>query len=398
MALVTSSKEPDSGEANRVAIVVTTIGDGAFVPEMRPLFEAAGGRLMLIVIGDRKTPAGCGAAVARLSADGHDATWMDEAAQREWLAHVPDFASHIPWNSDNRRNVGVLEAWRRGVDVVVCLDDDNLPIDAVDFVARYSRVGGIASAPEIHTGNRWVNVCELIECRSGYDDAPVSVFARGYPFARRGPERLSISPAPIDARIALHLGLWLGEPDVDAATRASVAPRAVAARVDSPVVLPANALAPFSTQNLAAARRLVPAWWFVRMGAGCPGLRMDRFGDMFQGYFAAMAIAAMGERIAVGPPLVAHGRNVHALGQDLAVELPGMVLLDSMLPFLETPISRADSYADAYLSIASGLTDWARAANAPLWQASLPAWADATAESMRAWVDACRLLDPAPID
>jgi hypothetical protein len=223
----------------------------------------------------------------------------------------------------------------------------------------------------------------------------VSVFARGFPLARRVPERLVISPAPIDARVALHLGLWLGEPDVDAATRASVAPRAVAARLDSPAILPAHALAPFSTQNLAAARRLVPAWWFVRMGDGCPGLRMDRFGDMFQGYFAAMAIAAMGERIAVGPPLVEHGRNVHALGQDLAVELPGMLLLDSMLPFLETPLARPDSYASAYLSIASGLTDWARTAEAPLWRNSLPAWADSTAETMRAWVDACRVLDTA---
>jgi hypothetical protein len=240
-----------------------------------------------------------------------------------------------------------------------------------------------------------VNVCELIECRSGVDDAPVSVFARGFPLARRVPERLVISPGAIDARIALHLGLWLGEPDVDAATRASVVPRSVAARVDSPVILPADALAPFSTQNLAAARRLVPAWWFVRMGEGCPGLRMDRFGDMFQGYFAAMAIAAMGERIAVGPPLVEHGRNVHALGQDLAVELPGMLLLDSMLPFLETPLARVDSYAAAYLSIASGLTDWARTAEAPLWRNSLPAWADSTAETMRAWVDACRVLDSA---
>jgi hypothetical protein len=386
-----------TADVNRVAVVITTISDGTFVDAMRPLFEIAGGRLMLIVIGDRKSPPACGRAVARLSADGHDAIWMDEAAQRAWLANVPDLASHIPWNSDNRRNVGFLEAWRRGADVIVSIDDDNLPLDAVDFFAQYSRVGGVVSAPEVQTGNRWVNVCELIECRSGYDDAPVSVFPRGFPLARRGSDRLAISSDPIDAPIALHLGLWLGEPDVDAATRASVAPRAVAARVASPVILPAHALASFSTQNLAAARRLVPAWWFVRMGDGCPGMRMDRFGDMFQGYFAAMAIAAMGERIAVGPPLVEHGRNVHALGQDLAVELPGMVLLDAMLPYLETPIARADSYADAYLSIASGLTDWARATDAPLWRDSLPAWADATAETMRAWVDACRALDPAAI-
>ena len=114
---MTPSGKPSTGEANRVAVVVTTIGDGAFVDAMRPLFEAADGRLALIVIGDRKSPAGCGAAVARLAADGHDATWMDEAARACW--RTCDLAAHIPWNSGQSAQRGRAEARRRGVDVVV---------------------------------------------------------------------------------------------------------------------------------------------------------------------------------------------------------------------------------------------------------------------------------------
>jgi hypothetical protein len=382
------------GPASRVAVVVTTIGDGRFVEGIRPLFEAAEGRLALIVVGDRKSHPGCGAAVARVASDGHDAIWMDEAAQCAWLANVPGLDAHIPWNSDNRRNIGVLEAWRRGLDVIVCMDDDNLPVDPADFIACYSRVGGTVRAHEVVTNGRWINVCELLECRSGYDDAPVSVFPRGFPLARRGRDRLTIARESIEASIALHLGLWVEEPDVDAATRAAVAPRAVAAYIEEPVLLPPNALAPFSTQNLAAARRLVPAWWYVRMGPGCPGLRMDRFGDMIQGYFAAVTIAAMGDRIAVGPPLVRHARNAHSVLGDLAVELPGMALLDAMLPLLEDPVAPADSYADAYLGLAGRLTDWARTARAPLWRDALPQWADATAATMDAWVEACRRVAP----
>jgi hypothetical protein len=377
-----------------IAVVVTTIGDGSFVAPARSLFEASSGRLSLIVVGDRKSPPACGRAVERLAADGHDATWLDEAAQRDWLANVPGLDAHIPWDSDNRRNIGVLEAWRRGSDVIVCLDDDNLPIDPIDFAGRYSRVGARISTREAIVDGRWLNVCDLLDCRSGYDDGPVSPFARGFPLARRKPGRVTVSRDLIEAPVALHLGLWLGEPDVDAATRASMAPRSVAARVSDAVLLPRHALAPFSTQNLAAARRLVPAWWFVRMGDGCPGLRMDRFGDMFQGYFAAMAITAMNERIAVGPPLVEHGRNQHSLARDLAAELPGMLLLDAMLPFLEAPVAPASRYDEAYLAIASGLTDWARTARAPLWRDALPAWADGIAATMTVWVDACRTLAP----
>jgi hypothetical protein len=376
-----------------IAVVVTTIGDGTFAEQLRPLFIALEQRLSLIVVGDHRTPPECAANLARLSDDGHDICWMDVQTQTDWLSQVPGLARHIPWNSDNRRNIGILEAWRRKRDVIVLMDDDNAPVDHADFVSRYGKVGTTVSLRELITGERWVNVCELLECRSRYDDRPVHIYPRGFPLSRRGGCKSSISPAATSATVAMHLGLWLDEPDVDAATRGAVAPVSVRATTDQPLFLPAGALSAFSSQNVAVARRVVPAWWFARMGTLSSGLRIDRFGDMIQGYFAAIAIAAMGERIAVGPPLVRHQRNAHSVIADMAVELLGMDLLEAMLPLLEAPAPKAVEYPDLYLALAHRLTDWAREARAPLWRDHLPAWADATAETMQAWVHACKALD-----
>jgi hypothetical protein len=384
-----------TNKAASVAIVVTTIGDGTFLQALMPLLRNPKARTNVIVIGDENTHPDCAANILRVASEGHDITWMDVEAQRGWLSQIPWLAAHIPWRSDNRRNIGILEGWRRGHDVIVLMDDDNVPADPDEFIAMYSRVGSTIEAPQIISESRWINVCELLTCRSSRGaDEPLHVYPRGHPISRRDESRIRVSPQTSAAPVVLHLGLWTGEPDVDAATRAAVAPISGAATVTGPVLAPANALLATSSQNVAAARRLIPAWWYVRMGSVAPGLVMDRFGDILQGCFAIMAIAALEERVALGPPLVHHRRNPHALFHDLAMELPGMALLEALLPMLEAPARPAKSYADAYLEVANALTDHARTVRPALWGDGLPAWADSTAASMEAWVKACRLLEP----
>lgn len=391
---------PSTDPAATLAIVVTTINDGAFVTQLLPLLAAGEGRVRLIVVGDENTPPECASALRRAASEGHDIVWMDVPSQNEWLAQTPGLGEHIPWRSDNRRNLGILEAYRLGVDVVVLLDDDNIPVDPVDFIGRYRSVGGTAEAFELETDGPWLNPCELLVCTSAYGapSTPVHIFPRGHPVSRRGPERARRSASSLRATAPLHLGLWVGEPDVDAATRAALAPVVHHATDEAPLFAPAGGLLAMSSQNLAAARRVVPAWWYVRMGEIVPNVRMDRFGDILQGCFAARAVAALGERILVGSPLVEHRRNPHALLRDMAFELPGMALQEALLDMLEAPVKPARSYAEAYLRIADDLTDHARTARPLLWGDAFSRWADATAGTMAAWVEACRTLAPDEAD
>lgn len=377
--------------APKLAITLTTINDGSFLERFRPLLAAGGGRLALVIAGDRKTPPACAERAARLAAEGFDVRYLGLDAQAEILDAAGLAAQFVPFDSDNRRNIAVLEAWRTGADVFISLDDDNFPLDPHQFIDCYSQVGSVQRLPVAQCEGRWPNACAMLDIRSGWTGQKVAVFARGHPHARRDAASVGLAIGPEQQALVLaHAGLWEGHPDVDAATRAALDPVSRAMLRPAVMLAPAHARAPMSTQNIAVARALIPAWWYVRMGPLASGRPLDRFGDMFQAYFASMVIDAMGARFAFGLPLVRHERNPHALLRDLAGEISGMALLEDLLAYIET-VPAATSAAQAYRAIAEGLVDALPKGGGMLGD-DARRWADQTAQSMLAWTDACARL------
>ena len=374
-----------------IAITLTTINDGRFLERYRPLLSAGGDRVSMVIAGDRKTPPDCARRAEQLAAEGFDVRYLGLDAQAEIARSaglVPDF---VPFDSDNRRNLAVLDAWRRGADVFVSMDDDNWPLDPDEFIACYGLVGSVRRLPAARGTGRWPNLCAMLDIRSGWTDEPVAVFARGHPHARRDRETIGLAIGPEEeATVLAHVGLWSGHPDVDAATRASLDPVSRGLRFSTALLAPGNARAPMSTQNVTVARALVPAWWYVRMGPMKSGRSLERFGDMFQAYFASMVIEALGGRFAFGEPLVRHERNPHSLMRDLAGEASGMALLEDLLDYIET-VPRGSTAAEAYQSVAKGLAS-ALPAGGGLLGGDARRWVDETAEAMVAWTQACLRL------
>ena len=70
----------------------------------------------LIVVGDLRTPHSAYADVRCLYLS------PDDQARR-----YPDLSAALGWNCIQRRNVGFVEAYRRGAGVIASVDDDNLP-------------------------------------------------------------------------------------------------------------------------------------------------------------------------------------------------------------------------------------------------------------------------------
>ncbi len=376
----------------KLAITLTTINDGRFLDRFRPLLAAGGNRLALVIAGDRKTPPECASRAARLVAEGFDVRYLGLDEQADILDAAGLASQFVPFDSDNRRNLAVLEAWRSGADVFISLDDDNFPLDPHEFISCYSEVGKMRRLPVARGAGRWPNVCALLDIRSGWTDQPVSVFARGHPHARRDGQSIDLSIYPEEqATVLAHVGLWEGHPDVDAATRAALDPISRAMLHPAVMLASDHARAPMSTQNIAVARELVPAWWYVRMGRLASGRPLDRFGDMFQAYFASMVIDAVGARFAFGLPLVRHERNAHSLLRDLTGEVSGMALLEDLLTYIET-VPAATSVVQAYRAIADGLVDALPNGGGILGDDALR-WADETAQSMLNWTDACERLN-----
>lgn len=371
----------------RVAIVVTTIFEPRFldgyVENLRHFGHA---ETEIIVIIDRKTPASVAERCAHHRRTGARILCPTLDEQEAFLAPFPSMAGRIPYDTDNRRNVGFLMALDRGADVLISIDDDNFVLEDVDFVGEHLVTGTTVDSESIESSDRWFNLCSLL--RSSTKD---EIFPRGFPYFARRQSRKIVEERSQPARVALNAGLWLSDPDVDAMTRLTQAPHIASAEPRS-ICLGTNTWTPINTQNTSVARDAVAAYYYVKMGFSLGGLRIDRYGDILSGYLLAKCVKTRGEAIRIGSPIADHRRTPHNLFKDLYHELAGMVLLDDLLPwFTELKIS-GGSYRELYAGLADALEERSGSMSGFVWDEGGREFLRDTAGHMRAWLEAVEAI------
>ncbi|HEX7190200.1 MAG TPA: hypothetical protein VF381_01405, partial [Thermoanaerobaculia bacterium] len=306
--------------------------------------------------------------------------------QEAFLAKFPSMRERIPYDTDNRRNVGFLMALDRGAELLVSIDDDNFCLGDSDFVGEHAIAGETASFAPTESSDGWFNIGGKLAT-----DTPVEIFPRGFPYAARRVSRTLDVQTPQSARVAMNVGLWITDPDVDALSRIAIAPRVASADASS-VFLGRRTWSPINTQNTAVARDLIAAYYYVRMGFSLGGLSIDRYGDIMSGYFAQACVKGRGEAIRIGSPVADHIRTPHNLFKDLYHELAGIVILDDLLPWLmELPLTGSD-YAELYLALADALDERAPSFRGFIWDQGGGAFLRDTADHMRAWIEAVRTV------
>ncbi|HEV7573162.1 MAG TPA: hypothetical protein VGQ21_16800 [Thermoanaerobaculia bacterium] len=371
-----------SGNSPSVAIVVTTIFEPNFLDGYVANLRRFGRENVdIIVIIDRKTPA----SVAERCAH-YGLICPTLAEQETFLARFPALAPRIPYDSDNRRNIGFLMALDRGAELLISIDDDNYCIDDVDFVGEHLAAGMTIEIAETESDDRWINICSLLDS-STKDD----IFPRGFPYFARRKSRTISDETSAPAPVAINVGLWLSDPDVDAMTRLVQAPHIASAKNRS-LRLGRNTWTPINTQNTAIVRGAIPAYYYVRMGFSLGGLRIDRYGDILSGYLIQKCVKTRGDAIRIGSPIADHRRTPHNLFKDLYHELAGMVLLEDLLPwFVELTIG-GGSYAEMYAEVAEALEAKSGSMRGFVWDDGGREFLVDTAANMRAWLDAVRTI------
>lgn len=366
----------------RIAIVVTTIFEPAFVDGYVANLRRFGREdVEIIVIIDRKTPA---SVAERCAHYGLLCPTLDE--QEAFLRRFPSMAGRVPYDSDNRRNIGFLMALDRGAELLITIDDDNYCLDDVDFVGEHLAAGTTVDATATASDDGWINICSLL-----HSSTKDEIFPRGFPyFARRHTRTLREDSDP-PARVAINVGLWLSDPDVDAMTRLVQAPHIRSAH-DRSLRLGRGTWTPINTQNTAIVREAVAAYYYVRMGFSLGGLRIDRYGDILSGYLIQKCVKTRGDAIRIGSPIADHRRTPHNLFKDLYHELAGMVLLEDLLPwFVEMTIS-AGAYSEMYAAVADALKAKSASMRGFVWDEGGRDFLVDTAANMRAWLEAVRTI------
>jgi len=366
----------------KTAIVVTTIFEPRFLAGYMENIQKHGhtADVDMIVIIDRKTPASVGALCARYAAQGFSVLCPTLEEQESFLGKFPSMRDVIPYDSDNRRNIGYLMALERGAEVLISIDDDNYCLPDVDFVTEHHVVGRTCIQGELRSEDRWFNIANML-----HGNTKSEIYARGFPYFARHRQRRIETSAPSGHRVAINAGLWLSDPDVDAITRLSLAPR-IASADEQPVLLGPQAWSPVNTQNTALAREVVAAYYYVRMGYSLGGMSIDRYGDILSGYFVQKCVHSMGEVVRVGSPVADHRRSPHNLFKDLYHELAGMVIIEELLPWLMDLRLPASSYAEAYAGLADEISARAPHFSGFVWDQGAREFLLSIADNMRAWV------------
>src|SRR5215813_2772369 len=124
------------------ALVLTTVGDPALLEGYYANFAAHGHleQVRVIVISDRKTPAACFERCEGLRERGMRIDCPSLEEQECFLRKLGFPAGLIPYDSDNRRNVGYLMALAEPMDFLISIDDDNFCPQDEDFFTEHAIV------------------------------------------------------------------------------------------------------------------------------------------------------------------------------------------------------------------------------------------------------------------
>lgn len=362
-------------------IVVTTVNGGDFLAAYLDNLRTHGhlGDTRLYVVGDQKTPDRCRLASDAARAQGLDCLYLGVPEQMAFLRDFPLLDQIVPWNSDNRRNVGFAMALRDGVEGIMSIDDDNLPVPGSDFVGGHAVVGQHVTAPTFDASNGWYNLFEALE----YNPS-LTVWPRGFPYRLRGNSTVSCSESTATAH--LNAGLWLGDPDVDAITRIAIRPDVTAVRLRRGLLAPGT-YSPINTQNTAVHREAMTAYYYVLMHEQMHGSRLNRFGDIWSGYFAQKCAKALGYAVAFGEPPVTQVRNEHDLLVDLREEYWGIVLSEHLSRWLLDVELRGSTYSSLYGDLADRLLEFVRGFEHPSFNREVVAFFEKVNSAMHAWLE-----------
>jgi hypothetical protein len=218
----------------------------------------------------------------------------------------------IGWRTISRRNIALLEALKWGADLIVSIDDDNIPLDDLYFryferVLLYPKNGTFDG---IKVGSGWFDPGSLQFPSDGVDP----VCQRGFPQSQRL-GCATFSPVT-GAKIGIAQGMVLGDSDMPAVDRISrryPIVHQVSELLRAGIVTdPRETYVPINSQNIAFLRELAPSFLMVPS--------FGRYDDIYAGLIAQRVMRERGLFVHYGQSFVWQQRNPHNLLKDLAAE------------------------------------------------------------------------------
>lgn len=300
-----------------IALVMPTI----HIPKVLATYRELGPDVQLIVVGDFKTPPETENYCKELGA-----LYLGVKEQKALGYACSDI---IGWNCIMRRNVGILKALELGAEIVVNVDDDNMPMSQHYFEEVKDRLGE-EGAEFVYEGNGWFNLGDF---------ANESFYYRGFPYSLRGKPSCEKGWKQQLVRPGILNGLISGDPDINATERLESNPSVKLYSFFGDLFIdPKSTWSPINSQNTAYVRELAPLSFVI------PGI--GRYDDIWASYIAQRVMMQSDYHVMFGAPAVKQERNQHNVFKDLRDELYGMEKTEAFCECLKGIPLEGDSVLD----------------------------------------------------
>lgn len=243
----------------------------------------------LYIVGDQKTPH---EAYARMNAN-----YIHPVEQER---EYKDLSDLIGWNCIQRRNIGLVQAYRDGAEIVATVDDDNIPYEG------WGENLLVGQTVEVDCYENSQGVFDPLSCTN-----LKHMWHRGYPIQLLSTrmDNKFIGKRLITPMV--QADLWDGEPDVDAICRLTNNHPSVKISGEFPYTC--TGITIFNSQNTFLHHSVVP-YYTVVAGA-------DRMDDIWGGIILQKRFT---EPVVVfNRPSVYQKRNPHNIIHDMERELMG---------------------------------------------------------------------------
>jgi hypothetical protein len=267
---------------NNIIIVTTTINTPT-----KATLEFINKGYPVIVVGDLKTP-------HNEYENLENVIYLHPQYQAE---HYKSLSDSIGWNTIQRRNIGFVEAYKRGYDIIASVDDDNIPYE------NWGKNILVNKEIEVDLYDTSDDVFDPLSCTNNNQ-----LWHRGYPI-ELVPKRNHIYMGKTKIIPMVQSDLWDGDPDIDSICRLSHRP-IVKFRNISPYT--SNKLMPFNSQNTFIHRSILPYYMMLPF--------IGRMDDIWGAYILQRLTQC---KIVFNEPTVYQERNKQCLVTNLEKEIIG---------------------------------------------------------------------------
>jgi hypothetical protein len=267
----------------------------------------------LVVVGDKKSPK----------------NWFCEnvtyLSVEDQLSLKLPINETLPYNHYCRKMVGYLYAMKRGAEIIIDTDDDNIPYENWNFPSYE----GEFETVEKEAG--FVNIYK--------EFTPNKIWPRGLPLKDILKEQ-DLKKETCYSKIGVWQGLADGDPDVDAIYRLT-SNELCNFDKRNPIVLEKGTICPYNSQNTAIIKDFFALLYL-------PSFVTFRFTDILRGIVAQPILWAKEYRLGFTEATVVQERNEHDFMRDFESEIP-------MYLHIEKTFEIANNTADSKLSVEENL-------------------------------------------